>query len=167
MAAISKFTHRCAGKAEVGRGMMYLSNENSIYKDEPLMAIPQRFPLTVPKRSWIVKTESNVRNEKRRRPDPPCIICEGAGKINCSRCRGRGRINLIHLAMLPKGEWPKWCDNCGGSGLIYCSRCRGTGKYRAGLFEFPMTDAGTSNKEAVEKQLDIQEGTVGESRRKT
>lgn len=71
-----------------------------------------------------------------------------------------GRTNHVRLAMLPKGEWPKWwhmelflwvhlmitssnfglpstvlnhycrCRTCGGSGLGYCSRCLGTGEYR-------------------------------------
>ncbi len=71
-----------------------------------------------------------------------------------------GRTNQVQLAMLPKGEWPKWwhmelflwvhsminssnfglpstalnhycrCRTCGGSGLSYCSRCLGTGEYR-------------------------------------
>ncbi|KAK2968497.1 hypothetical protein RJ640_027547, partial [Escallonia rubra] len=45
--------------------------------------------------------------------------------------RGRAsRNNCLELAMLPKGEWPKWCRTCGGSGLGYCSRCLGTGEYR-------------------------------------
>ncbi|KAM0934174.1 putative Heat shock protein DnaJ, cysteine-rich domain superfamily [Dioscorea sansibarensis] len=76
--------------------------------------------------SWI----SNVRKEKLKRPDPPCVVCNGSGRINCHFCSGRGRTNCVHLLMLPKGEWPKWCRTCGGSGLGYCDRCLGTGEYR-------------------------------------
>ncbi|XP_022964367.1 uncharacterized protein LOC111464401 [Cucurbita moschata] len=89
------------------------------------------FPrLSIPKPSWIVRTESNVRREKRKKPDPPCAICHGSGRVDCHDCCGRGRTNSVHLEMLPKGEWPKWCRACGGSGLGYCSRCLGTGEYR-------------------------------------
>nr|ABK22849.1 unknown [Picea sitchensis] len=64
-----------------------------------------------------------------------------------------GRTNLIHLAMLPKGEWPKWCKNCGGSGLIYCSRCLGTGEYREMMgFHFLRTEAGTGKNIGPGKQ---------------
>ncbi|KAK9140691.1 hypothetical protein Scep_010372 [Stephania cephalantha] len=84
----------------------------------------------VSKPSWIVRTESNVWKEERRKPYPPCVVCGGSGKVNCHQCRGRGRTNNSDLAMLPKGEWPKWCKTCGGSGLGYCSRCLGNGEYR-------------------------------------
>ncbi|WVZ86896.1 hypothetical protein U9M48_033611 [Paspalum notatum var. saurae] len=82
------------------------------------------------KPSWIVRTESNVRRERPKRPDPPCTICKGTGKIDCRNCFGRGRTNHADLIMLPKGEWPHWCRICGGSGLDYCHRCHGTGEYR-------------------------------------
>ncbi|KAJ4958586.1 hypothetical protein NE237_025697 [Protea cynaroides] len=82
------------------------------------------------KPSCVVRTESNVWKERRKKPDPPCIVCEGRGRVKCHHCKGRGRTNSVHLAMLPKGEWPKWCNTCGGSGLGYCSRCMGTGEFR-------------------------------------
>nr|XP_045089209.1 uncharacterized protein LOC109742114 isoform X2 [Aegilops tauschii subsp. strangulata] len=78
--------------------------------------------------AWVVRTESNVRRERPKRPDPPCTICKGTGTINCRNCFGR--INHVDLAVLPKGEWPQWCQICGGSGLDYCHRCHGTGEYR-------------------------------------
>ncbi|KAF8379119.1 hypothetical protein HHK36_028548 [Tetracentron sinense] len=87
-------------------------------------------------RVWIRKnrglcgTLSNVRKEERKKPHPPCAICRGSGRVDCHHCQGRGRTNCVHLAMLPKGEWPKWCRTCGGSGLGYCARCLGTGEYR-------------------------------------
>ncbi|XP_042477555.1 protein disulfide isomerase pTAC5, chloroplastic isoform X1 [Macadamia integrifolia] len=80
--------------------------------------------------SWVIRTESNVRKEQRKNPDPPCIVCGGSGRVKCHHCQGRGRTNFVHLAMLPKGEWPKWCRTCGGSGLGFCSRCLGTGEFR-------------------------------------
>ncbi|XP_072988836.1 uncharacterized protein [Typha latifolia] len=86
--------------------------------------------LGLSKSSWIVRGESNVRKEKMKTPDPPCVVCQGSGRIDCHHCRGKGRTNCVHLAMLPKGEWPKWCKVCGGSGLGYCNRCLGTGEYR-------------------------------------
>ncbi|KAG0488458.1 hypothetical protein HPP92_007269 [Vanilla planifolia] len=39
--------------------------------------------------SWIVRTESNVRKEKIRKPDPPCMVCAGSGRVNCRQCEGR------------------------------------------------------------------------------
>ncbi|KAL8207975.1 hypothetical protein R6Q57_007387 [Mikania cordata] len=73
---------------------------------------------------------SNVRIEKRQKPDPSCVVCRGSGRVDCFDCSGKGRTNGVELAMLPNGEWPKWCKTCGGSGLAYCSRCLGTGEYR-------------------------------------
>ncbi|KAF8030731.1 hypothetical protein BT93_D0040 [Corymbia citriodora subsp. variegata] len=86
--------------------------------------------LSLSKPSWVVRTESNVHREVRKKPEPPCVVCRGSGRVDCHRCHGKGRINLVHLKMLPRGEWPKWCRTCGGSGLDYCSRCLGTGEYR-------------------------------------
>uniref|UniRef100_A0A453CXA2 Uncharacterized protein n=1 Tax=Aegilops tauschii subsp. strangulata TaxID=200361 RepID=A0A453CXA2_AEGTS len=40
--------------------------------------------------AWVVRTESNVRRERPKRPDPPCTICKGTGTINCRNCFGRG-----------------------------------------------------------------------------
>ncbi|QCE01540.1 uncharacterized protein LOC114195311 [Vigna unguiculata] len=86
--------------------------------------------LSFSKPCWVVKTESNVRRKRRKKPDPHCVVCEGSGRVDCFQCCGRGRTNQTHLEMLPKGEWPIWCRTCGGSGLDYCSRCLGTGEYR-------------------------------------
>ncbi|XP_022155760.1 uncharacterized protein LOC111022804 [Momordica charantia] len=105
------------------------TDSNGVTPPPPRNSTP--FPrLSIPKPSWIVKTESNVRREKRKKPDPPCVKCNGSGRVDCHHCCGRGRTNFVHLEMLPKGEWPKWCRTCGGSGLGYCSRCLGTGEYR-------------------------------------
>ncbi|KAK8964447.1 hypothetical protein KSP40_PGU000114 [Platanthera guangdongensis] len=66
----------------------------------------------------IVRTESNVHKEKVKKPNPPCVVCCGSGRVDCRHCEGRGRTNLITLAMLPKGEWPRW-----GQRLL-TARCR-------------------------------------------
>ncbi|KAL0410845.1 UNVERIFIED_CONTAM: hypothetical protein Slati_3674200 [Sesamum latifolium] len=84
----------------------------------------------VSKPSWVVRTESNVRKQRITKPDPPCVVCRGSGRVDCHSCSGNGRTNHTQLAILPKGEWPKWCRSCGGSGLGYCNRCLGTGEYR-------------------------------------
>ncbi|KAK9076502.1 hypothetical protein SSX86_004836 [Deinandra increscens subsp. villosa] len=111
---------------------------------QPPSPPPSRTPLlSVPKPSWIVKTESNVRLEKRRKPDPSCVVCIGSGRVDCFACSGKGRTNGVDLAMLPNGDWPKWCKTCGGSGLAYCSRCLGTGEYRYLMgFHFMKKDEG-------------------------
>ncbi|XP_039141856.1 uncharacterized protein LOC120279069 [Dioscorea cayenensis subsp. rotundata] len=80
------------------------------------MAIPEGFlprlenasssRLKASRASWIVRTESNVRKEKLKIPDPPCVVCNGSGRINCHYCYGRGRTNCVHLPMLPKGAGP-------------------------------------------------------------
>ncbi|KAI3436961.1 uncharacterized protein J3R85_005892 [Psidium guajava] len=90
----------------------------------------QKPALSLSKPSWVVRTESNVHREVRKKPEPPCVVCHGSGRIDCHHCHGKGRTNNVHLKMLPRGEWPKWCGTCGGSGLEYCSRCLGTGEYR-------------------------------------
>ncbi|KAJ8756131.1 hypothetical protein K2173_024678 [Erythroxylum novogranatense] len=108
--------------------------------------------------SWVVRTESFVPKEGRRKPDPPCVVCKGTGRVDCYHCSGKGRTNHAHLTMLPKGEWPKWCRTCGGSGLSYCSRCLGTGEYRYIMgFRFMNTD--THNHDA--KQYQSRSRTVG------
>ncbi|GLT66044.1 hypothetical protein SLA2020_384380 [Shorea laevis] len=107
---------------------------------------PSRPWLAVRKPSWVVRTESNVRKEKKKKPDPPCVVCHGSGRVNCHQCYGKGRTNHVHLTMLPKGEWPKWCKTCGGSGLGYCSRCLGSGEYRYIMgFKFMNVDADHNN----------------------
>ncbi|XP_072074359.1 uncharacterized protein [Arachis hypogaea] len=86
--------------------------------------------ISLTKPSWVVRTESNVKKKRRKKPDPHCVVCEGSGRVDCHQCCGKGTTNKVYLEMLPKGEWPKWCRTCGGSGLGYCSRCLRTGEYR-------------------------------------
>ncbi|XP_010529707.1 PREDICTED: uncharacterized protein LOC104806480 isoform X2 [Tarenaya hassleriana] len=74
--------------------------------------------------------QSGSRTERRRTAEIRCVVCGGAGKVDCHNCNGKGRTNCVHLEMLPRGEWPRWCKSCGGSGLGYCSRCLGTGEFR-------------------------------------
>ncbi|KAL8542566.1 hypothetical protein ACS0TY_003442 [Phlomoides rotata] len=104
--------------------------------------------LSVWKPCWIVRTESNVRKEGRKKSHPSCVVCRGSGRVDCHSCSGRGRTNHMELTMLPKGEWPKWCRYCGGSGLGYCDRCLGTGEYRYIMgFQF------------IKKDSDLQDNT--------
>ncbi|XP_057441478.1 uncharacterized protein LOC130733348 [Lotus japonicus] len=119
----------------MGFGTLSLSRtvrfEATSFNGLPPPRPPKSLPhLSLTKPSWVVRTESNVRKKRRKTPDPPCVVCEGSGRVDCHECCGRGRTNLVHLEMLPNGEWPKWCRTCGGSGLSYCSRCLGTGEYR-------------------------------------
>ncbi|KAK9749093.1 hypothetical protein RND81_02G102200 [Saponaria officinalis] len=103
--------------------------------------------LSISKPAFIIRTESNVRKMRRRKPDPSCVVCEGSGRVDCHHCLGKGRTNSTELMMLPKGEWPKWCKTCGGSGLAYCSRCLGTGEYRDIMgFHFMKRENGVSQK---------------------
>ncbi|CAB4269330.1 unnamed protein product [Prunus armeniaca] len=117
--------------------------------------------LSVTKPSWVVRTEasyqSNVHREVRRKPDPPCEVCTGSGRVNCHDCYGTGRTNSVDMRILPKGEWPKWCRTCGGSGLGYCSRCLGTGEYRYLMgFQFMKMDSSHNrdNKNEVQRNQD-------------
>ncbi|KAF5446073.1 hypothetical protein F2P56_031732 [Juglans regia] len=128
----------------------------------PAPRIPSPLPrLSFSKPCWVVRTESNVWKEVRKQPDPPCVVCKGSGRADCHHCRGRGRTNFVHLAMLPKGEWPKWCRTCGGSGLSYCSRCVGTGEYRYIMgFHFMKMDA---NHTQDQKKYEVQGDRVRSS----
>ncbi|XP_074280064.1 uncharacterized protein LOC141605265 [Silene latifolia] len=104
-------------------------------------------PLSISKPALIVRTESNVRKMRRKKPEPSCVDCNGSGRVDCHHCHGKGRTNLTELMMLPKGEWPKWCKTCGGSGLAYCDRCLGTGEYRDIMgFQFMKREAGLSQR---------------------
>ncbi|WCJ23087.1 DnaJ/Hsp40 cysteine-rich domain superfamily protein [Euphorbia peplus] len=121
-----------AFRSEEGR-RSHINNHNN----EKNMNIPKPSPqnpglpfLSFAKPSWLVKSESNVRKETSKKPEPSCVVCLGSGRVDCLDCCGKGRRNHVDSEMLPAGEWPKWCKTCGGSGLGYCSRCLGTGEYR-------------------------------------
>uniref|UniRef100_A0A7N1A7M8 Uncharacterized protein n=1 Tax=Kalanchoe fedtschenkoi TaxID=63787 RepID=A0A7N1A7M8_KALFE len=51
---------------------------------------PAPFRLSLSKPSWIVKSESNVRREVRKKPNPPCVVCQGTGHVQCHGCCGKG-----------------------------------------------------------------------------
>lgn len=42
--------------------------------------------------------QSNVRREKIQKPDPPCVICNGSGRVDCRHCCGRG-ISFSSLSL--------------------------------------------------------------------
>ncbi|GER54526.1 chaperone protein DnaJ [Striga asiatica] len=88
------------------------------------------FTLFVALKMSNLEIQSNVRKASIKRPDPPCVVCGGSGRVDCHDCNGKGRTNHVQSTILPKGEWPKWCRTCRGSGLGCCNRCLGTGEYR-------------------------------------
>ena len=94
--------------------------------------LSKRTPVIVKPRRFTRVPESGV-------PEEPCVKCAGCGRVTCPDCEGRGRTNMIELAMLPKSVWPEWCGYCRGSGKVYCSRCQGQGNYRQKL-GFDMDD---------------------------
>ncbi|XP_008232247.1 PREDICTED: uncharacterized protein LOC103331404 isoform X1 [Prunus mume] len=55
--------------------------------------------LSVTKPSWVVRTESNVHREVRRKPDPPCEVCTGSGRVNCHDCYGTGVAAKVEQLM--------------------------------------------------------------------
>jgi tetratricopeptide (TPR) repeat protein len=57
------------------------------------------------------------------RAESPCASCGGTHKINCSACKGKGKVNFL-------------CGGCGGSGKVNtfngvkaCKVCAGKGRY--------------------------------------
>ncbi|XP_042438947.1 uncharacterized protein LOC122024385 isoform X2 [Zingiber officinale] len=65
--------------------------------------------LAVSKPSWVVRTASNVRREKMKKPDPPCVVCAGSGRIDCHNCQGRG---LSYVSKYQSGEQIAWNWPC-------------------------------------------------------
>ncbi|CAH9095643.1 unnamed protein product [Cuscuta europaea] len=110
-----------------GRPESGSSSSNGALAQKEQIRTP-RLPVSKP--SWIIRTKCKVGMEGRKKADPPCVVCGGSGRVDCSRCNGRGRTNHVELEVLPQGKWPEWCRYCSGSGLSDCSRCLGTGKYR-------------------------------------
>lgn len=37
--------------------------------------------------------QSNVQREKHKKPDPPCVVCGGSGRVDCHNCQGRGFLS--------------------------------------------------------------------------
>ncbi|XP_043716649.1 uncharacterized protein LOC122664747 isoform X2 [Telopea speciosissima] len=56
--------------------------------------------LSSSKASCVVRTESNVWKERHKKPDPPCIVCEGSGRVKCHHCQGRGAILVEEVALV-------------------------------------------------------------------
>ncbi|KAL0027584.1 hypothetical protein WJX77_012507 [Trebouxia sp. C0004] len=76
-----------------------------------------------PEPVWV-GTHKGVPNVAVVKPDNPCKICLGKGKVTCGTCEGKGRTNGLQYRMLPSGMWPIWCKSCRGSGLWYCQSCQ-------------------------------------------
>ncbi|XP_031482880.1 uncharacterized protein LOC116252630 isoform X2 [Nymphaea colorata] len=58
----------------------------------PHSPFPPPSPFRLSKPTWVVKTESNVWKEKVEKPEPPCVICHGTGRVHCQRCQGKGAV---------------------------------------------------------------------------
>ncbi|XP_024175467.1 uncharacterized protein LOC112181284 isoform X3 [Rosa chinensis] len=77
-------------------------------------ALPPRNPdpsprLSFSKPSWVVRTESNVRKEVRKTPDPPCDICTGSGRIDCHFCQGKVLIQKKMVLLISDVVEDKLC----------------------------------------------------------
>ncbi|GFP91051.1 ABC transporter c family member 9 [Phtheirospermum japonicum] len=42
---------------------------------------------------------SNVRKESITKPDPPCVVCRGSGRVDCSDCNGRGAGVVVEVVL--------------------------------------------------------------------
>ncbi|KAJ8625965.1 hypothetical protein MRB53_019272 [Persea americana] len=51
------------------------------------------------KPSWIVRTESNVWRDVRKKPHPPCVVCKGSGRVDCHHCQGKGAGLVVEVAL--------------------------------------------------------------------
>lgn len=38
--------------------------------------------------------QSNVWKDVRKRPQPPCVVCKGSGRVDCHHCQGKGILLL-------------------------------------------------------------------------
>ncbi|KAL8143989.1 hypothetical protein V2J09_017021 [Rumex salicifolius] len=110
--------------------------------------------LSFPKPSLVVHTESNVRKWVRKKPNPPCVVCDGSGKVCCRHCHGK--VETV------SGQYPKLkqcqfrCKTCGGSGLCYCDRCLGTGEYRD-VIGFHFLKQSDSTRDSGHRTIRVQE----------
>ncbi|ESR58747.1 hypothetical protein CICLE_v10022762mg [Citrus x clementina] len=65
--------------------------------------------LSFKKPSWVVRTESNVRKLARKKPEPPCIVCHGTGRVDCYNCSGKeenGQNGARHAAAADSSTAP-------------------------------------------------------------
>ncbi|CAH9095645.1 unnamed protein product [Cuscuta europaea] len=88
-----------------GRPESGSSSSNGALAQKEQIRTP-RLPVSKP--SWIIRTKCKVGMEGRKKADPPCVVCGGSGRVDCSRCNGRGRTNHVELEVLPQGKWPEW-----------------------------------------------------------
>ncbi|MBP8251295.1 MAG: protein kinase [Herpetosiphon sp.] len=62
-----------------------------------------------------------------------CIYCGGKGDLNCTKCHGRGLIEVRKAITNPDGTRERRivtedCPNCSGEGQADCDRCKGSGQ---------------------------------------
>ncbi|RXI06676.1 hypothetical protein DVH24_025812 [Malus domestica] len=136
------------------RPRLSLSKPSWVVRTEARMDMWHVFLMLCVFNFWIMRCllQSNVHREVRKKPDPPCEVCTGSGRVNCHDCCGR---------VLPSSECAPIncfnhscrCRTCGGSGLGYCSRCLGTGEYRYIMgFQFMKMNSSHSRDDKNEAQ---------------
>ena len=57
----------------------------------------------------------------------PCHKCHGDGKVDCSRCDGKGGKYIYDNSTRSTGRTWQYCSKCGGDGKVECTTCGGDG----------------------------------------
>lgn len=113
-----------------GGGFSSSSNKNAPRKGADL-----EFNLNLTFEEAVFGCEKEIKVTRREK----CETCGGTGAKKgttpktCSKCSGRGKINVQRRTPLGVISTTTTCDACGGKGTIIeesCSTCRGTGKER-------------------------------------
>ncbi|OAE34836.1 hypothetical protein AXG93_2528s2040 [Marchantia polymorpha subsp. ruderalis] len=86
--------------ASAGSGPVNAASQNPFDKPYGLMGGTWMRP----SRSWVVKTESNVRREKKKLPDPPCVICKGTGKVRTNKLHGACNATKGRMAQVVRSS---------------------------------------------------------------
>jgi len=113
-----------------GGGFSSSSNKNAPRKGADL-----EFNLNLTFEEAVFGCEKEIKVTRREK----CETCGGTGAKKgttpktCSKCSGRGKINVQRRTPLGVISTTTTCDACGGKGTIIeeaCSTCRGNGKER-------------------------------------
>ena len=56
-----------------------------------------------------------------------CHKCHGDGKVDCSRCDGKGGKYIYDNSTRSTGRTWEYCSKCGGDGKVECTNCGGDG----------------------------------------
>ncbi len=113
-----------------GGGFSSSSNKNA-----PRKGADMEYNLNLTFEEAVFGCEKEIRVTRREK----CEACGGTGAKTgtspktCSKCNGRGKINVQRRTALGVMSTTATCDACGGKGSIIdspCTSCRGTGKER-------------------------------------